>query len=115
MYKGEKECAEHILICAKARILWQFVFSFFGIVRVWSKNYPSKLEWILWQEEAEENIEICTSVFVLDYLVGQKSSHWTMWKTQIKSLKPLLCVIFWSRLEEMSIFMEDFVDWLGYK
>lgn len=78
MCKDEKESGEHILLhCTKARILWQLVFSLFGIAWVLHSSIKTtlltlKLAWTFHWEEEEDSLKSRSFMFILDYLERKK-------------------------------------------
>lgn len=123
MCKGKKEFVKHILIrCFKARIIWQLAFSLLGIIWVlnsliktilpsWHKSFVGKKQKKAWK-------------------VARLSLLQTIWKETNKrafdnielsnqKLKSLFMSNFleWVKrgLEDVSMSMVDFVEWLGGK
>ena len=76
MCKREEDSVDHILFhYARTKILWQLVFSLFGISLgdpFFKKTDFIQFSWVFCWEELEKSVDNCPFVFILDYLEGNK-------------------------------------------
>ena len=71
-----EDTIDHLLLhCSKARVLWELLFTLFGVSWVLPSSVRETLlswAWFFYGQKTQEGVESCSSLHILDGLEGEK-------------------------------------------